>query len=140
DYDNRYLAEFNFGYNGTERLAKNQRFEFFPAMSLGWVVSNESFWTSSTKYIDYFKLRGSYGLVGSDETGLYAGAPHFLYLNVVDMWEGPSFSSGYTGNYTLQGPTINTYSTYNPSWERSTQFDIGVDMRLLNTINVTFDY
>ena len=140
DYDNRYLAEFNFGYNGTERLAKNQRFEFFPAMSLGWVVSNENFWTPAAKYVDYFKLRGSYGLVGSDETGLYAGAPHFLYLNVVDMWGGPSFSSGYTGNYTLQGPIVNTYATYNPSWERSTQFDIGLDMRLLNTVNVTFDY
>ncbi len=140
DYDNRYLAEFNFGYNGTERLAKNQRFEFFPAMSLGWVASNEGFWEPIAKYVDYFKLRGSYGLVGSDETGLYDGAPHFLYLNVVDMWGGPSFSSGYTGNYTLQGPVVNTYATYNPSWERSTQFDIGVDMRLLNTVNVTFDY
>ncbi len=44
DYQNKYFAEFNFGYNGTERLASGHRFEFFPAMSLGWVVSNESFW------------------------------------------------------------------------------------------------
>ena len=43
DYGQRYLFEFNFGYNGTERLAKEDRFGFFPAVSLGWVISNEAF-------------------------------------------------------------------------------------------------
>jgi len=63
DYDSRYLAEFNFGYNGTERL-KQHRFEFFPALSIGWVASGEKFWQPVSKYIDYFKVRSSYGLVG----------------------------------------------------------------------------
>lgn len=44
DYQHKYLAEFNFGYNGSERLLKEDRFEFFPAMSLGWVISEEEFW------------------------------------------------------------------------------------------------
>lgn len=65
DYDNRYLVEFNFGYNGSERLAKEDRFEFFPAASLGWVLSGEKFWEPIADYVDYFKIRGSYGLVGS---------------------------------------------------------------------------
>lgn len=47
DYDNRYLVEFNFGYNGSERLAKEDRFEFFPAASLGWVLSGSSFGSRS---------------------------------------------------------------------------------------------
>lgn len=47
-------------------------FEFFPAMSLGWVASGEDFWKPIEKYVNYFKIRGSYGLVGSDETGLQA--------------------------------------------------------------------
>ena len=51
DYNNKYLAEFNFGYNGTERIAKGDRFEFFPAMSLGWVISNETFWKPLEKYM-----------------------------------------------------------------------------------------
>ena len=79
DYDNRYLVEFNFGYNGSERLAKEDRFEFFPAASLGWVLSGEQFWEPIADYVDYFKIRGSYGLVGSDQFN--SGAQHFLYQN-----------------------------------------------------------
>lgn len=140
DYMNKYLAEFNFGYNGTERLAKYHRFEFFPAMSLGWVVSNEDFWKPAEEYVDYFKIRGSYGLVGSDETGLNAGAPHYLYINSVNMSGGYSFSSGYTGNYTLQGPIVSSYATQNPHWERSKQFDVGVDLRIFNQVDLMVDY
>ena len=69
DYDQRYLVEFNFGYNGTERLAKKDRFELFPAVSLGWVISNEKFFETFLDKIDNLKIRASYGLVGSDETG-----------------------------------------------------------------------
>ena len=60
DYKHKYLVEVNFGYNGTERLGKNDRFEFFPAMSLGWVASGEDFWKPIEKYVNYFKIRGSY--------------------------------------------------------------------------------
>lgn len=66
DYASKYLVEFNFGYNGSERLAAGHRFEFFPAVSAGWVASSEKFWEPISKYINHFKIRGSYGLVGSD--------------------------------------------------------------------------
>ena len=69
DYGQRYLLEFNFGYNGTERLAKGDRFEFFPAASLGWVVSNEAFFEPLRDKIDNLKLRASYGQVGLDSWG-----------------------------------------------------------------------
>lgn len=140
DYDNRYMAEFNFGYNGTERLASGHRFEFFPAVSVGWVASNEKFWTPIEKIIDFFKVRASYGLVGSDETGTSAGAPHFLYINDVNMSGGGSFASGYIGNYTLQGPYVSSYATENAHWERAKEFDIGADIRLFGQVNITFDY
>ena len=61
DYKNRYLVEFNFGYNGTERLGRQDRYEFFPAMSLGWVISNEDFWTPVRDAVDFFKIRTSFG-------------------------------------------------------------------------------
>lgn len=54
DYGHKYLAEFNFGYNGTERLSRKDRFGFFPAISLGWVVSGEKFFEPLTDYIDHF--------------------------------------------------------------------------------------
>ncbi|MDD6437854.1 MAG: TonB-dependent receptor [Prevotella sp.] len=139
DYDSRYLAEFNFGYNGTERL-KQHRFEFFPALSIGWVASGEKFWQPVSKYIDYFKVRSSYGLVGSDETGSLAGAAHFLYLNTVNMYGGMKFSSGYQANLTMNGPVITQYAVQDPHWERAKEFDLGIDMRILNQINITLDY
>lgn len=140
DYKNRYLVEFNFGYNGTERLGQNDRFEFFPAMSIGWVISNENFWDSIRETIDFFKIRSSFGLVGSDETGLEAGAQHFMYLDFVNMTGGPTFGSGFTGNTTHTGPIVTSYAVEDPCWERSTQFDIGIDLHLFNQLNLTVDY
>ena len=57
DYGQRYLAEINFGYNGTERLAKKKRFGFFPAMSLGWVISNEKFFEPLKNAVNNLKVR-----------------------------------------------------------------------------------
>jgi TonB-linked SusC/RagA family outer membrane protein len=140
DYKNTYLAEFNFGYNGTERLASGHRFEFFPAMSLGWVVSNEKFWEPVKPIVNFMKIRGSYGLVGSDETGEYAGAAHFLYKNSVDITGGASFWTGDAGEVHKRGPVITTYAVENACWERAKKFDFGVDMTLFNQLDVVFDY
>lgn len=70
-YDDRYLAEFNFGYNGSENFAEGHRFGFFPAVSAGWIVSNEHLIKDnpSLSFIDQIKLRGSYGIVGNDKIG-----------------------------------------------------------------------
>lgn len=140
DWYNRYLVELNFGYNGTERLAEGERFEFFPAISLGWVPSSEPFWKSLRPVIDYFKLRASYGLVGSDETGSSAGAAHFLYQNSVNMTGGFPYSTGYTGNTTRTGPTVLSYAVDGAHWERARELDLGVDMQLFEQLNVTFDW
>ena len=67
-YKDRYLAEFNAGYNGTENFAKGHRFGFFPAYSLGWVVSEEDFFPEN-KVVGFLKIRGSYGEVGNDKIG-----------------------------------------------------------------------
>lgn len=142
DYDHKYLFEFNFGYNGTERLQKGDRFEFFPAVSLGWVVSSESFWEPIREYVNNLKLRASYGLVGSDETGSSAGAPHFLYLYDINLNGGYTFTSGVNGStqQAYAGLRIREFPVENASWERSRQFDFGVDMRLFDQVDVTFDY
>ena len=100
----------------------------------------EKFWQPVSKYIDYFKVRSSYGLVGSDETGSLAGAAHFLYLNTVNMYGGMKFSSGYQANLTMNGPVITQYAVQDPHWERAKEFDLGIDMRILNQINITLDY
>jgi hypothetical protein len=77
-YNKRYMAEVNLGYNGSEQFAEGNRFGFFPAASIGWVVSNESF-MEPINFISKFKLRASYGKVGSDGIG----STRFLYQ---DSW------------------------------------------------------
>lgn len=142
DYDQRYLAEVNFGYNGTERLAKHHRFEFFPAVSLGWVISNEKFMEPLRNVISSFKLRGSYGLVGSDETGLTAGAPHFLYIDQVNVSGAgrPGYTFGEALTNTKYGPLMTQYAVANAGWERVKKLDIGFDAEFFRELSVTFDF
>lgn len=143
DYDHRYLAEINFGYNGTERMASGQRFELFPAVSLGWVLSGEKFWKPIEKYIDFFKIRGSYGIVGSDETGEASGAPHFLYDHRIIIGGYQGFRQGYTptdGTQGYKGPSFEAYAVDDAHWERVKKLDLGIDMDVLNQLNIAFDY
>lgn len=137
DFDHRYLAEFNFGYNGTERLPEGDRFEFFPAISLGWVISNEKFFESARETVDNLKLRASYGLVGSDQ--FHKDAPHFLYRDNVSL-SSVGFTAGADWNNTKKGPNITAYQVLNPRWERSKKLDIGIDATLFRDWSITADY
>lgn len=74
NYNDRFFAEFNAAYNGSENFPVGLKYGFFPAVSAGWTISNESF-MDDVKWLSYLKLRGSYGLVGSDEIG-----QRFLYI------------------------------------------------------------
>ena len=141
DYKNRYLVEFNFGYNGTERIDSSKRFEFFPAVSLGYVISNEDFWKPIYPVVNHFKIRASYGLVGSDETGTQAGAAHFLYRDNVNISGAAPFYTG-SGSSLIQmsGPVVYSYAVNNPCWERANKLDVGVDFVFFNQLNLTVDY
>ncbi|RHJ83944.1 TonB-dependent receptor [Parabacteroides sp. AM08-6] len=140
DYSNKYLAEFNFGYNGSERLAAEDRFEFFPAASIGWVVSSESFWEPISKYVSHFKVRGSYGLVGSD--AFDSGAQHFLYQNQVGIGGGAGYTTGIPGGSSISrnGHAFNILAVQGAGWEHVKKLDIGADVSLFNQVNITFDY
>lgn len=141
DYDQRYLLEFNFGYNGTERLGKGDRFEFFPAVSLGWLVSNEKVFEPLSDVVSSLKLRGSYGLVGSDETGP-SGAPHFLYIDQVQVTGNgrPGFTTGENLNVSYYGPVVQQWAVQNGGWERVKKLDVGFDMELFRELSITFDF
>lgn len=141
DYDQRYLAEVNFGYNGTERLAKKKRFGFFPAMSLGWVISNEKFFEPMKNVVNNLKLRGSYGLVGSDDLK-QPGGSYYLYIDKLTdgALDKLKWTFGESINHTLGGPEIAYYANYDAVWEKARKLDIGVDMTLFDNWNVTIDY
>ncbi len=69
DYDSRYFIEGNFGYNGSENFAAGHRVGFFPAVAVGWYVSNEKFFSPLTDVVSKLKLKASVGQVGNDQIG-----------------------------------------------------------------------
>ena len=146
DYGHKYLAEFNFGYNGTERLAKGYRFGFFPAGSIGWVISNENFWAPISPVVSYFKIRGSYGLVGSDELLPVTNPLYFFYYNQITgndlsylkFQTGAGASLGVSESF--GGPQMSYYALPTLGWEKVKKFDVGVDLRFFDDLNVTLDY
>lgn len=138
DFDQRYWLEFNFGYNGTERLPKGDRFEFFPAVSLGWVPSNEKFWDPVKNVVDYMKIRGSYGLVGSDGFG----GNHFLYFDTVTIQGGSVYTTGPAvgQQWSFNSHAISGYAVDGATWERVKKLNLGVDLSLFRQLNITAEY
>ena len=103
DYANRYLFEFNAGYNGSENFAKGHRFGFFPSVSVGWNISQEKFWEPIRNIVSNFKIRGSYGLVGNDQVPY----TRFLYMGITTLNDSPSYQTGYGSHKeSHNGPTF----------------------------------
>lgn len=126
-YDRKYLAEFNFGLNGSEQFAPGRRFGFFPSLSLGWVLSEESF-MKSIKAIDFLKLRASFGQVGNDKiSGL-----RFIYLS--DWDQGSSEWASMSGS--MPGLPLPVYQKNMEnefvSWEVSNKANLGFEMQFFN--------
>lgn len=129
DYNNRYLGEVNFGYNGSEQFAPKNRFGSFPAFSLGWVASNEKF-LKGNKIITHLKLRASYGITGNDKLG----NSRFLYQSFITMGGGEfpglglgqSVNQGRMGNEGLQ-------------WEKAEKKNVGFDLKIMNNLSLTVD-
>ncbi|SFB88380.1 TonB-linked outer membrane protein, SusC/RagA family [Algibacter lectus] len=129
-YKNRYLAEFNVGYNGSEQFAPGNRYGVFPAGSVGWVVSNEPF-MKSLDFLSNFKLRASYGKVGSDNIG----GTRFLYLDKMNV--------GTSGRITTISDLFVTESLLgNPdiTWEVAYKQNYGLNLAFLkNTLTLSVD-
>lgn len=128
-YANKYLLNFSFREDGSMKFASDQRWGFFPAGSMGWVVSEESFFNHKT--IDYLKLRASVGLTGNDGVGGW-------------LWQ-ESYEEGkaaYFGSNPSRWVGIKYGTIPNPllTWEKSLSYNVGVDMNLLSHWNLTAEY
>ncbi|MCF2500729.1 TonB-dependent receptor [Dyadobacter chenhuakuii] len=136
-YDDRYLFEFNAAYNGSENFAKGKRYGFFPSVSAGWVLSKEQFMSSTQNWLNSFKIRGSYGLVGSDRV---PNDRRFIYLQYFSGREHDynfgtdNFGSG-AGGYLYEGDLANPDLT----WEKARKANIGIDATFLKHLTVTLD-
>lgn len=134
-FDNRYLAEANFGYNGSETFAPGKRYGFFPAFGAGWILSQESFFKPLSKLFEFFKIRYSYGEVGNSNIG----GRRFAYISTVGGGNG-GYSYGQNGtDQTIGGTDIGDYAV-SVSWERAKKQNLGVEIKMLdNAISLTVD-
>ncbi|MEJ8842884.1 TonB-dependent receptor [Lacibacter sp. H375] len=140
-FDNRYLAEFNFGYNGSERFAKNNRFGFFPSAGVAYRISNEKFFNPLKKVITDLKFRATYGLVGNDQIGNIND--RFFYLSNVNLNDG-GFGASFgrndgAGTYGRPGVSISRYANEGITWEQSRSMNLGMDMKLFYDLTLTVD-
>lgn len=137
-FDERYYAEFNFGYNGSERFDKSHRFGFFPSFGLAWTVSNEDFWQPMKKNVNNLRIRLTQGLVGNDEIG--ASDERFFYLSNVNMSSsGRSFSFGRESRHTLNGINISQYASPEITWETSLKTNLAIELGLFEKVNIIAD-
>jgi TonB-linked SusC/RagA family outer membrane protein len=133
NYGRRYVAEFNFGYNGSENLARDNRYGFFPSVAAGWILTEESFMEPLKETINMLKLRGSYGLVGNDQLV----GRRFAYLPTVDK-EVPGYSFGKSPGYT-GGLQEGEFATPELRWETVTKINVGLDLGLFNSLTLQAD-
>jgi len=138
NYDTRYFAEFNFGYNGSERFSKNNRFGFFPSIGGAWMVSNEGFFSSLKNHIPTFKLKATYGLVGNDAIG--DENDRFYYLSQVSLYTGKNVNWGTQMNYNPGGVTVSRYPNPDIGWERSYKTNLGLEMTMKNGFSTTLEF
>lgn len=132
-YDNRYLFEANIGFNGSENFPKGQRMGFFPAVAVGWVVSNEKFLKDSDT-LTWLKLRASYGKVGSDQIG----STRFAYLSTLI---GANGASGFGINYNqgMGGLAEDQLAAANLTWEVATKYNLGLELGLWKDFRATLE-
>jgi TonB-linked SusC/RagA family outer membrane protein len=130
NYDEKYLATFTLRRDASSRFGQNNRVGYFPSASIGWVMSKESFMESTSTWLDFFKLRGSWGQNGKEPPQPYQ------FLATVG-----SLSRDYTfGGAKQVGTSPNILSNPGLKWEASTQTNIGFDSRFLKNFSFNFDW
>lgn len=137
DYDNRYYAEFNFGYNGSERFDEDHRFGFFPSAGLAWTASNEDFFEPVKSVVSNLRIRATYGKIGNDAIG--RPEDRFFYLSNVNMnngSRGAAFGQDPGVQYRLNGISISRYANPGITWEIATQKNLALEIGLFDKANI----
>lgn len=132
-YANRYLLEVSGRYDGTSRFLPEQRWGFYPSVSAGWRISEESFWEPLRHVVDNLKLRASYGQLGNESIGSW-----FPFISAISQnyaygyWFDKTFTTG-VAQTQLANPDIH--------WEKSIQRNIGIDFNMFNSrFTGSFDF
>lgn len=134
-YEDRYLVEANWGYTGSENFEKGKQFGFFPAVSAGWVISEEPFMKRAFPWIEMLKVRISYGEVGND----VIGGRRFPYIGLVE--ESSSYAFGEFATNNIVGYRNTIIGTPNLTWEVAKKYNLGFDVSLFGgKVRGTIDF
>lgn len=123
-YDSRYIAEVNFGYNGSENFARGMRYGFFPSVAAGWVISEERFMDPLKSTLSKLKLRGSWGYAGDSNIG----GRRFAYLPTIETTG--SYRWGVDDNYYRVGRAEGEVGVNDLTWETVQKTDLGLELGL----------
>ena len=132
-FKDTYMIDFNYGLAGTENFMPGHQYGFFPAIALGWVPSNYDIIKDNMPWMDLFKIRASYGLVGND----VIGGSRFPYLNTLSagwgiVWNGQTF---------VDKVNISRVGADNLAWEKAIKSNLGFDVRMLkDKFTITVDF
>ncbi|THU39643.1 TonB-dependent receptor [Niastella caeni] len=132
-YNDKYLVELNAGYTGSENFKKGERFGFFPAVSVGWVISREAFFDPLAGAVNLLKVRASHGVTGNDQIG---AGDRFGYLTYISSGNGAAFG---LGPAYYSGITESVFGVENLRWEKSTKDNLGLELGLFNKVNIVAD-
>lgn len=135
-YGNRYIGEFNFGYNGSENFAKGYRFGFFPSFAVGYLLSEEPFMEKFKDTFSKIKFRGSWGLVGNDQLE----GRRFAYITTINSHDDNQYKWGVNNDYHRTGRYEGDFGIPNLTWETVEKTDIGFELGLWNALDFQFDW
>ena len=127
-YKDAYLIEGNVGYTGSENFEPGKQFGLFPAIALGWIPTQYEFMQNHAGWLNFLKIRASYGEVGND----VLDGRRFPYVSLIDTDDGGSYSFGEFGTNRVQAYRIKTLGTPNLTWEIAKKYDVGVDFSFFN--------
>lgn len=131
DFKSRYFVEFNFGYTGSETFQVGDQYGFFPAISGGWVISEEPFIRNNMEWLNLFKVRYSYGEVGNDQIKRGNDLIRFPYLNTIGPAGGYNYGD-YGNNNSYSGKHFSEVAATGLTWETSVKHNLGLDISLFN--------
>ena len=132
-YNSTYFVDANFGYTGSDIFPKGERFGFFPSIAVGWAPTSYKWVQKHLPFVNFFKIRGSYGLAGNDQ--IADKDSRFPYLTIINNHAGTTW--GYTG----QGIVEKQQGADNLKWEVAKKLNVGIDANFFNdAIKLTVDF
>lgn len=135
--NSKYIAEFNFGYNGSENFTKGKRFGFFPSVAAGWIMSEEPFMKPVNDIFSKVKFRFSLGQVGNDK---FSGRRFAYITTITDSGDNGGYYWGNLADFHRNGKWEGDIGVPNLTWETVTKTNLGLELGLFNMLELQVDY